>query len=135
PEPGRGAGVRGGDDHHRGAGAHGGGKVGGAGARRRLRRRRAPHEDHRHSSRVARGMGVVRAAPVTTGAPGHRPAAHLVLPATVDDPRTPSGGNTYDRRVRDGLVDAGWDVTVSVVPWDRPPPAAAFDALDRALAA
>jgi len=47
----------------------------------------------------------------------------------VDDPRTPSGGNTYDRRVRDGLVDAGWDVTVSVVPWDRPPPAAAFDAL------
>lgn len=72
---------------------------------------------------------------MTTGAPGHRPAAHLVLPATVDDPRTPSGGNTYDRRVRDGLVDAGWDVTVSVVPWDRPPPAAAFDALDRALAA
>jgi glycosyltransferase involved in cell wall biosynthesis len=32
---------------------------------------------------------------------------HVVLPAGVDDPSRPSGGNLYDRRVLDGLVRRG----------------------------
>jgi glycosyltransferase involved in cell wall biosynthesis len=35
---------------------------------------------------------------------------HVVLPEGVDDPRRPSGGNVYDRRVCRGLADAGWTV-------------------------
>ncbi|HET9517432.1 MAG TPA: glycosyltransferase family 4 protein [Actinoplanes sp.] len=38
------------------------------------------------------------------------PALYVVLPAGVDDPAAPSGGNTYDRRVCAGLADAGWTV-------------------------
>ena len=34
----------------------------------------------------------------------------MVVPAGIDDPARPSGGNTYDRRVRRGLVAAGWVV-------------------------
>lgn len=37
-------------------------------------------------------------------------ATHFVVPAGIDDPTRPSGGNTYDRRVRDGLVANGWAV-------------------------
>lgn len=37
-------------------------------------------------------------------------AVHVVLPAGIDDPRRPSGGNVYDRRVCNGLVGLGWDV-------------------------
>jgi glycosyltransferase involved in cell wall biosynthesis len=37
---------------------------------------------------------------------------HLVVPDGVDDPARPSGGNTFDRRVRDGLRAAGWTVHV-----------------------
>ena len=33
---------------------------------------------------------------------------HFIVPEGVDDPTRPSGGNTYDRRVRDGLVAQGW---------------------------
>jgi glycosyltransferase involved in cell wall biosynthesis len=35
---------------------------------------------------------------------------HAVLPEGIDDPARPSGGNTYDRRVLDGLADLGWTV-------------------------
>ncbi|MDX6299501.1 MAG: hypothetical protein QOF53_715 [Nocardioidaceae bacterium] len=34
----------------------------------------------------------------------------VVLPEGVDDPRRPSGGNVYDRRVCRGLAEAGWTV-------------------------
>ena len=34
----------------------------------------------------------------------------VVLPNDIDDPRSPSGGNTYDRRVAQGLTDLGWTV-------------------------
>ena len=51
---------------------------------------------------------------------------HAVLPAGVGDPDQPSGGNTYDRRVCDGLAAAGWDVREHQVPgnWPHPDPAA-----------
>jgi glycosyltransferase involved in cell wall biosynthesis len=35
---------------------------------------------------------------------------HAVLPAGVDDPARPSGGNVYDRRMLDGLRCLGWQV-------------------------
>jgi glycosyltransferase involved in cell wall biosynthesis len=37
-------------------------------------------------------------------------AVHVVVPAGIDDPTRPSGGNRYDRRVCDGLAAAGWSV-------------------------
>ncbi len=37
-------------------------------------------------------------------------AVHVVLPAGVDDPRRPSGGNAYDLRVCGELADRGWRV-------------------------
>lgn len=37
-------------------------------------------------------------------------AVHVVVPADLDDPRRPSGGNTYDRRLCEGLAAAGWSV-------------------------
>ena len=51
---------------------------------------------------------------------------HVVLPDTVDDPHRPSGGNTYDRMVCDGLAALGWWVRVHTVSgdWPRPDPAA-----------
>ena len=60
---------------------------------------------------------------------------HVVLPGDVDDPAAPSGGNTYDRRVCDGLTGAGWSVRELAVPgaWPDPGPAghtALADALD-----
>jgi glycosyltransferase involved in cell wall biosynthesis len=42
-------------------------------------------------------------------------AVHMVVPAGIDDPARPSGGNTYDRRIRRGLVAAGWVVHVHEV--------------------
>jgi glycosyltransferase involved in cell wall biosynthesis len=39
-------------------------------------------------------------------------AVHFVVPEGIDDPARPSGGNTFDRRVRDGLATAGWAVHV-----------------------
>jgi glycosyltransferase involved in cell wall biosynthesis len=35
---------------------------------------------------------------------------HFIVPEGIDDPARPSGGNTYDRRIRDGLGDLGWTV-------------------------
>jgi glycosyltransferase involved in cell wall biosynthesis len=35
---------------------------------------------------------------------------HVVVPEGIDDPARPSGGNTYDRRVCDGLAELGWAV-------------------------
>ena len=35
-------------------------------------------------------------------------AVHAVVPAGIDDPTRPSGGNRYDRRVLDALAGRGW---------------------------
>jgi len=47
--------------------------------------------------------------------------AHVVVPDGIDDPRRPSGGNVYDRRVCQGLVALGWSVHEHAVrgPWPR----------------
>jgi len=45
---------------------------------------------------------------------------HFVVPDGVDDPRRTSGGNVFDRRVRDGLRMIGWDVRMSQVDADAP---------------
>jgi glycosyltransferase involved in cell wall biosynthesis len=37
-------------------------------------------------------------------------AVHVIVPADIDDPARPSGGNTYDRRVVRGLEALGWAV-------------------------
>jgi len=46
---------------------------------------------------------------------------HLVVPDGIDDPLRPSGGNTYDRRIRTALADDGWSVAEHPVrgawPW------------------
>src|SRR3954469_2685887 len=39
----------------------------------------------------------------------------FVVPEGVDDPDRVSGGNVYDRRVRDGLRADGWLVTATEV--------------------
>lgn len=44
---------------------------------------------------------------------------HVVLPAAVDDPRRPSGGNHYDRRVCDGLAGLGWSLVEHPVAGDE----------------
>jgi glycosyltransferase involved in cell wall biosynthesis len=43
---------------------------------------------------------------------------HVVVPEGIDDPRCPSGGNTYDRRVCAALSAAGWTVTTRTVTCD-----------------
>jgi len=58
----------------------------------------------------------------------HEPRAgtvHVVVPEGIDDPRRPSGGNTYDRRVCLGLEALGWTVHEHAVPgaWPDPEPA------------
>jgi glycosyltransferase involved in cell wall biosynthesis len=40
---------------------------------------------------------------------------HVVVPDGVDDPRRPSGGNAYDRRICQELAAMGWAVTVHAV--------------------
>ena len=49
---------------------------------------------------------------------------HLVVPSGVDDPGRSTGGNVYDRRIRRGLVDAGWTVAEHAVPGPWPGPRA-----------
>jgi glycosyltransferase involved in cell wall biosynthesis len=61
---------------------------------------------------------------------------HVVVPAGIDDPARPSGGNAYDRRICDGLAAAGWSVHVREVPGSWPWPdessgAALADVLSR----
>jgi glycosyltransferase involved in cell wall biosynthesis len=46
---------------------------------------------------------------------------HFIVPAGIDDPARPSGGNTYDRQVRNGLAAAGWTVHVHEVSAPRAP--------------
>ncbi|MFK3979074.1 glycosyltransferase family 4 protein [Micromonospora sp. NPDC050397] len=60
---------------------------------------------------------------------------HVVLPNDIDDPATPSGGNSYDRRVLRGLAGSGWSVREHPVPgaWPRPD-ATERAGLDRVLA-
>ncbi len=49
-----------------------------------------------------------------------------VIPAGIDDPDAPSGGNIYDRRVLTGLARRGWTVheLAASTGWPEPPPAA-----------
>jgi len=60
---------------------------------------------------------------------------YAVLPGDVDDPGAPSGGNTYDRQVCQGLADSGWSVRelTAAGAWPRPE-AADRDTLARLLA-
>ncbi len=53
-------------------------------------------------------MGELRADAVTQ--------VHFIVPEGIDDPARPSGGNTYDRRVREGLAALGWTVREHAVP-------------------
>lgn len=52
----------------------------------------------------------------------HVPEIYVVLPGRVDDPASPSGGNSYDRRVCAGLGAAGWSVRPVPVPGNWPVP-------------
>jgi glycosyltransferase involved in cell wall biosynthesis len=49
-------------------------------------------------------------------------ALHVILPNDIDDPRTPSGGNVYDRRICRGLAASGWAVHEHAIrgAWPRP---------------
>ncbi len=49
-------------------------------------------------------------------------AVHFVVPRGIDDPARVSGGNVFDRRVRDELMRAGWDVRMSEIDADAPIP-------------
>jgi glycosyltransferase involved in cell wall biosynthesis len=59
----------------------------------------------------------------------------VVVPAGLDDPRRPSGGNVYDRRVCNGLGSLGWHVREHHVAGTWPcPDAAALTELAKAVA-
>ena len=93
-----------------------------SGCTRRARRGRArPGRNHRHPARVARRVGELRAVAVTMRAPDRR-AVHVVLPDDIDDPATPSGGNTYDRRICGAWRSAAGRCTSIRCParWPRP---------------
>jgi glycosyltransferase involved in cell wall biosynthesis len=49
-------------------------------------------------------------------------AIHLVVPNDIDDPSTPSGGNTYDRRICRGLAASGRSVREHAVRGAWPTP-------------
>jgi glycosyltransferase involved in cell wall biosynthesis len=49
---------------------------------------------------------------------------HVVVPEGVDDPRRPSGGNVYDRRLCTALRGTGWEVEEHAVPGRWPSPGA-----------
>lgn len=50
---------------------------------------------------------------------------HIVVPSEIDDPRSPSGGNAYDRRVCLGMPATGWSVREHPVAGTWPTPASA----------
>jgi len=56
--------------------------------------------------------------------------ARFVVPSGVDDPERVSGGNVYDRRLRDGLAGLGWRLAMSEAS-DADGVAAALDAVPR----
>lgn len=59
---------------------------------------------------------------------------HLLVPEGIHDPLRPSGGNTYDRRLRDELEATGWSVHLVELAGCWPHDGAAeSEALDRAL--
>lgn len=41
---------------------------------------------------------------------------HVIVPEGIHDPACPSGGNSYDRRICQGLAKSGWSVHERVVP-------------------
>jgi glycosyltransferase involved in cell wall biosynthesis len=55
-------------------------------------------------------------------------ALHVVVPAGIDDPSLPSGGNTYDRRVCETLKAGGWTVGLHPVTGSWPAPEASASA-------
>ncbi|HWU60107.1 MAG TPA: glycosyltransferase family 4 protein [Microbacteriaceae bacterium] len=59
---------------------------------------------------VAVNTAAVVNATVNTRAP-----VHFVVPDAIDDAARVSGGNVYDRHVRDGLRSRGWDVRMLVI--------------------
>ncbi|WP_422740726.1 glycosyltransferase family 4 protein [Micromonospora sp. WMMD729] len=81
-------------------------------------------------------MDAGRPTPAHASGASTRRTVHVVLPGDIDDPGTPSGGNTYDRRVCAGLGERGWAVHEHPVPGGWPhPDSAARAALSRLLAA
>jgi glycosyltransferase involved in cell wall biosynthesis len=58
------------------------------------------------------------------------PTLRFVVPEGIDDPARVSGGNVYDRRVRDGLAATGWTVTMVEVAGGAAATAALADAAD-----
>jgi glycosyltransferase involved in cell wall biosynthesis len=60
--------------------------------------------------------------PARPPGPDAMPEVHVVLPNDIDDPAAPSGGNTYDRRVCQGLAALGWHVAEHAVPGSWPHP-------------
>jgi glycosyltransferase involved in cell wall biosynthesis len=62
-------------------------------------------------------------------------SVHVIVPDGIDDPARPSGGNSYDRRVCDGLAERGWSVDLHLVAGSWPhADAAAHRALAGAVA-
>ena len=60
---------------------------------------------------------------------------HFVVPAELDDPAKPTGGNVYDHRICRGLAERGWQVIRHAAPGSWPwPDAAAEQALARLIA-
>jgi glycosyltransferase involved in cell wall biosynthesis len=49
-------------------------------------------------------------------------AVHFVVPAGIDDPARPSGGNGYDRRIARGLAAKSWTVHLHEIPGSWPSP-------------
>lgn len=59
---------------------------------------------------------------------------YFVVPAHLDDPAKPTGGNVYDHRIHRGLVGRGWEVIRLAAPGSWPwPDAAAEQALARLI--
>jgi glycosyltransferase involved in cell wall biosynthesis len=52
-------------------------------------------------------------------------SVHVIVPEGIDDSARPSGGNTYDRRICQGLAAIGWSVHEQPVPGSWPTPDAA----------